>query len=131
MYWLLHVYFLIGSHCNDPLNKHPEYRNRDLQQEHLDKLENFQAGIEEKVKLPKFFVLSASTLLAAETDIVCVEIRKLERAVVTLKEAMPEFDVSIILPFVNRLSDTMFMVARKFEDGQHRPVDYDVLGESK
>ncbi|PCJ60829.1 MAG: hypothetical protein COA73_07980 [Candidatus Hydrogenedentota bacterium] len=128
IHWLMHVYFLIGSHCNDPENKHPEYRNRDLSQKHLDTLESFQAGLEQRVKLPKYFILSATTMLSAEADIVCVEVRRLERALVQLKEAVPDFDTSILLPFVNRLSDTLFMLARLLEDGQYRSVDYDVLG---
>ena len=33
--WLLHVYFLMGSQCNDPLDKHPEYRKQDLSLIHI------------------------------------------------------------------------------------------------
>lgn len=127
LFWLLHTYFLIGSHCNDPLNKHPEYRNRDLSKESLDRLETFQADLEKEVALPKFFIVAASTNLAAECDILCTDVRHLERSIVALKESIPEFDGTVLLPFVNRLSDTLFMLARKFEDGNHQAVDYGVL----
>lgn len=125
--WLIHTGFLIGSHCSDPKNKHPEYRNRDLAQEHLEKLDQFQASLETRVKLPKQFVSSASNELAALTDVLCTEIRKLERSIVALKEVEQEFDTKIILPFVNRMSDTLFMLARDLENGQHTTVDYTVL----
>jgi cob(I)alamin adenosyltransferase len=125
--WLIHTCFLIGSHCNDPLDKHPEYRNREFSQSMLDKLDAYQSAIEEQVKLPKFFIASAANELAAQTDIACIEVRRLERSIVALKECESKFNVTIILPFVNRLSDTLFMLARKFEDGAHAAVDYEVL----
>lgn len=127
LFWLLHAYFLIGSHTNDPTDKHPEYRNRDLGPKHLEYLETYQAKLEKDVRLPKFFIAGASTLLAAECDVLCTDVRRLERSIVALKEAVSEFDVAVILPFVNRLSDTLFMLARRLEDGNHQAVDYSVL----
>ena len=44
-------------------------------------------------------------------------------------EAAPEFTADSILPFVNRLSDFLFMLARTIEDGQHITVDYGLLDE--
>ena len=127
LFWLLHAYFLIGSHTNDPNNKHPEYRNRDLDETHLERLESFQAALEKDVRLPEFFIAGASAPLAADCDILCTEVRRLERSIVALKETVPDFDTSVILPFVNRLSDTLFMLARKLEDGDFQAVDYNVL----
>lgn len=125
--WLIHTCFLIGSHCNDPLNKKPEYRNRDLGQTFLDKLDAFQADLESRTRLPKYFIACAANELAATTDVLTTDVRRLERSIVRLKEAEPAFDVTVILPFVNRLSDTLFMLARSFEDGDHTAVDYGVL----
>ncbi|MBN4046799.1 ATP:cob(I)alamin adenosyltransferase [bacterium AH-315-P07] len=125
--WLIHTCFLIGSHCNDPHNKHPEYRNRELTQAFLDKLDAYQQDLESRVTLPKNFIAYASNELAAETDILCTEVRALERSIVGVKESEGVFDASVIIPFVNRLSDTLFMLARSFEDGNHTSVDYGVL----
>ncbi|HIA48007.1 MAG TPA: ATP:cob(I)alamin adenosyltransferase [Candidatus Hydrogenedentes bacterium] len=125
--WLIHTCFLLGSHCSDPLNKHPEYRNRELSKEFLDRLDTYQGGLEAQVKLPKYFISSAANELAALTDVLCTDVRRLERSIITLKESEPAFDIANILPFVNRLSDTMFMLARSFEDGDHTAVDYGVL----
>lgn len=125
--WLIHTCFLIGSHCNDPSNKHPEYRNRDLAQAFLDKLDAYQEGLEARVKLPKYFISSAANELAALADVLCTDVRRLERSIVALKESESAFDAAVILPFVNRLSDTLFILARSFEDGEHTPVDYGLL----
>ena len=125
--WLIHTCFLIGSHCNDPQNKHPEYRNREFDKTFLEKLDAFQAELESHVTLPKNFIATASNDLAASTDVLCTEVRRLERRIVALNEHEPAFDPAHILPFVNRLSDTLFMLARSFEDGKHIPVDYGIL----
>ena len=125
--WLLHVYFLIGSQCNDPFNKRPDSRREDVSAEHLAKLEAMQARLEERLNLPKAFVVSASNELAARFDLLCTTARRLERAIVRLKEAVPEFESESILVFVNRLSDFLFVLARILEDGEHMGLDYSVL----
>jgi cob(I)alamin adenosyltransferase len=125
--WLLHVYFLIGSQCSDPRNRRPQYRRGDLGQKHIDRLESEQRRFEEAVSLPRQFIVSATTPLAAELDVLATIARRVERAVVRLKEAVPEFDAAHVMVFVNRLSDTLFMLARYLEGGDHRTVDYQVL----
>ena len=125
--WLLHTYFVIGTACSDPLNKHPEYRVAVLSQKHVDALEDFQARLEKKVTLPKQFIVSATNSAAAQMDVVTTVARRLERCVVRLKEAYPEFDSEAILVFLNRLSDTLFMLARFLDGGTYQTVDYGVL----
>ncbi|MDP7638182.1 MAG: ATP:cob(I)alamin adenosyltransferase [Candidatus Hydrogenedentes bacterium] len=127
--WLMHVYFLIGSECSDPLNKHPEHRKQDVSAKHLEKLEAAQTELESRTRLPKRFVVGASNRVAAQLDIASTQARALERDVVRLMEAAPEFTADSILPFVNRLSDFLFMLARTIEDGQHITVDYGLLDE--
>lgn len=130
LFWLLHVYFLVGAQCNDPLNKKPEYRKGDVSPVHLEHLERVQEEIEEKATLPKKFVVSASNGLSAQFDVLCTQVRDLERGVVTLKDAVPEFQHEHIVAFVNRLSDCIFMIARHLDDGKYTIVDYDVLDEA-
>lgn len=125
--WLLHVYFLIGTACSDPLDKHPEYRRENLSQKHIDRLEKEQARLEEAVKLPKAFIVSASNVHAAQVDVTCTVARRLERALVRLKESVPEWQARDILVFANRLSDTLYMLARFLDGGRHVPVDYSLL----
>lgn len=127
LFWLTHVYFLIGTACNDPQNKHPEYRHGEVSDKHMDRLEAVQRDLEARITLPKQFVATASNTLAAQTDVTTTVVRRLERRLVALKEAVPEFDAAHILPFVNRLSDTLYMLARFLDNGNHVVVDYTVL----
>ncbi|MDZ4861102.1 MAG: ATP:cob(I)alamin adenosyltransferase [Candidatus Hydrogenedentes bacterium] len=127
LWWLLHCCFAIGSQCSDPGNAHPEYRKIDIGPEHLAKLEAFQQRIEERVRLPKNFVVSASNRVAAQVDVLTTIARRLERALVRLKEVEPAFDCAHIVVFVNRLSDTLFMLARELDGGEFQTVDYDML----
>lgn len=126
--WVLHIYFLIGSQCNDPENQKPEYRRIDVSPEHLKKLEAFQAELESKTTLPRQFTLSASNPLAARVDYACTLARHAERAAVRLNEAVPSFKSEHILMFLNRLSDTLFMLARYLDGGKQLTVDYGSLG---
>lgn len=127
LFWLLHCYFLIGTAVNDPECVHPEYRQMDLGTAHLDQLESIQTGLEHRIQLPKSFIVSASNLLSASADITATIARDLERALVTLKETVPQFESETIFAFVNRLSDFFYIVARFLEQGKHQPVDYSVL----
>jgi ATP:cob(I)alamin adenosyltransferase len=125
--WLLHTYFIIGSACNDPENNHPEYRKADLSARHLQRLEAEQARIEDRVKLPRQFIVCASNVAAAQMDVTTTIARRFERALVRLKEAYPALDTTTLFPFANRLSDTLYMIARYLEDGSHQTVDYSIL----
>ncbi|MCL4217878.1 MAG: hypothetical protein KJ052_12845 [Candidatus Hydrogenedentes bacterium] len=125
--WLLHAYFLIGTTCSDPRNRKPEHHKRAIQSKDIERLERYQAIWEERTPLPKAFILSATNTLSARADIVCTIVRRLERAIVRLKETVPEFQAEVLLVFVNRLSDTLFIMARRLEAGKHLTVDYALL----
>lgn len=127
LFWLLHVLFLVGTQINDPLGKHPEYRVDTVSGKHMLKLEAEQERLESRLNLPKSFIVSAATLLAAEADIAATVCRTLERAVVRLKEGTAGFDAAQMIAFLNRLSDYLFVLARYLEQGNHIPVDYTVL----
>jgi len=127
VFWLLHVCFLIGAECNDPKNLHPEYRKEAVGAGHLRKLETIQQALEAQVSLPRQCVVSAASPLAARFDLACTYARRLERRIVALAEAEPAFQGADILVFMNRLSDTLYMVARRLDDGASTTVDYGVL----
>lgn len=127
LFWLLHTFFLIGTQCNDPLNKRREYHKEDISPKHLNELESAQADLEGRVDLERVFIASASNTLAAQVDVTCTVARDLERSIVALKKHYRDFDVEHILPFVNRLSDYLFILARHLEDGEHTALDYGVL----
>lgn len=125
--WLLHAYFLIGSVCSDPTNKHPEYRKRDLGAQDVARLEAEQQRFEEQTPLPHMFIVCAANLLSAQADVTCTICRRLERNLVRLKEAVPEFDAPQVFVFVNRLSDSLYMLARRLDHPNHQTVDYTLL----
>lgn len=129
LWWLIHTYFLIGASCNDPSNRHPEIRRGAIGPLHIQRLEREQERLENAVKLSRQFIATAANPLAGEADVLVTIVRRLERSVVRLKEAVPEFDCASILTFLNRLSDTLYMLARYFENGEHVTVDYSVLDE--
>ncbi len=127
LFWLLHAYFLLGTQINDPENKHPEYRKEELGEKHLERLEAEQERLETRLELPRAFIVSASAPLSAHVDFTTTLARDLERSLVRLKEAIPKFETARIFPFINRLSDFFFVLARHLEHGKHLPVDYGAL----
>jgi cob(I)alamin adenosyltransferase len=120
--WLIGRYFLIGSSCSDAENRHPERHPHKLTAEDVAKLEAEQLRLENLAQLPRAFILTASTPLAAQADLACAVARRLERQCVRLKEAVPGFDAALILVFLNRLSDCLFVLARYIEHGKHITV---------
>lgn len=125
--WALHACFIVGSACSDPLGKRPQYHQRRITEREVRRLETEQLRLETDTPLPAAFVVAASNSLAAQADVACTVARRLERAVVRLKEQVPEFEPGVILVFLNRLSDFLYIVARYLERPRHRTVDYTVL----
>ncbi len=125
--WLAHLNLVIGAACSDPYQKKKEMIQHPLTEEHLKKLECFQAHIEKELNIPKAFILFASNNISAHIDLLCSLTRKLERRVVSLKEAIPEFDAALLITFLNRLSDVFYVWARHVENKTHFTADYDNL----
>lgn len=125
--WLLHCLFLIGAEVNDPWKKKPTARYDIVSPKHLEKLETEQRRLEETVRLPHAFIVSAATVLAAEADVATTTARTFERSLVRLKEAVPEFEAGALLAFMNRLSDYLFILARHLDAGNYHTVDYSRL----
>ncbi|GMW02879.1 MAG: ATP--cob(I)alamin adenosyltransferase [Candidatus Hydrogenedentota bacterium] len=125
--WLLHTYFVIGAACSDPKNDKPDWHVREFGPEFLDRIEAMQLRLESQVTLPRQFIVSASNPLAAEMDVLTTASRRLERAIVQLKDSEPTFEAKHLLAFINRLSDTFYMMARFLDGGQFHTVDYGVL----
>jgi len=127
--WIMVASFPIGTECSDPARAKPTYRAVELTQANLARLEQAQARMEAAIEWPNAFICGAGTVLAAQADIAAISARTLERRIVALRADYPDFAGDVILPFVNRLSDTLYVLARYLEGGQHDPVDYGLLGE--
>ncbi len=107
--WILETYFVIGATCSDASSSKV---HKCVEAADLDKLELAQSFLEERVELPKAFSVSAQGKVAAQIDILCTIVRRFERRLVAYKETAPELDTETLLPFVNRLSDYFYMLAR-------------------
>ena len=74
------------------------------------------AELEERVPLPRGFVVPGGTVVAASIDLARTLVRRAERRAVSLHRAglleNPE-----VLRYLNRLSDLLFMLAREAEQG--------------
>lgn len=76
--------------------------------------------LEELVEQPKEFVLPGESLTGAAMDMARTTVRRAERRAVDLADmgGLPE---SQVLPYLNRLADLLFVMARA-ADGGFRPV---------
>lgn len=76
--------------------------------------------LETMVEQPKEFVLPGESLTGAALDLARTTVRRAERRAVALTDA-GELSDSQVLPYLNRLADLLFVMARA-ADGGFRPV---------
>ena len=124
LWWLAHVCFLMGSELSDPLNRKPQWKRGLVSPGHLARLEREQTWLEEQVRLPRAFIVSAAGIPAAEADSSAVIAREFERRLTALAEQYPGTRLPELFPFVNRLSDFLFLMARHLDGGRWQTVDY-------
>lgn len=120
--WLLTRLFVLGASCSDPCEKMQRPGGR-LDADDLHRLEAEQARLEALSPLPHAFILAASCETAARADLACTVARRFERRLVLLRETIPEFDGSVAMPFVNRMSDYLYVLARRLEEGRHETME--------
>jgi cob(I)alamin adenosyltransferase len=85
--------------------------NHRLEKKHLDALEAQASTIEKELNLPPRFVLYGETEAGAVLDVARAVVRRAERALSALDEAEP-LDNPHVKPFVNRLSDALYLLSR-------------------
>jgi cob(I)alamin adenosyltransferase len=86
---------------------------------HLDALDGLGEELEAVVELPPVFVVPGSSPGSAALDLARSIVRRLERVVVGLSEAEPSLRENVtLLPWLNRLSDILFLLARYEEQQQ-------------
>jgi cob(I)alamin adenosyltransferase len=89
----------------------PSSREKRIQQKDVDQLEAWIDELTEELEPLSNFVLPGETTLAAQLHKARSICRRAERASVTLNEEDP-LKSETILPFLNRLSDLFFTLAR-------------------
>jgi cob(I)alamin adenosyltransferase len=90
----------------------------------LAALEDRGAELEAQVDLPPVFVIPGSTPGSAALDLARTILRRVERGLVALLEAdRNALDNPVLVPWFNRLSDILFLLARLEE--QQQGLEYD------
>jgi len=117
--------FVVGAELattTDRLDKLPER----LLPAHLVELEESVSALEAEVELPPVFLVPGTTTASAAVDLARSILRRAERSVVGLIEADPDAVPNpTLLPWLNRLSDALFLLARLEE--REAGVDHERL----
>jgi cob(I)alamin adenosyltransferase len=82
----------------------------------VEELERETHALEERVPLPRAFVVPGGTPAAAAVDMARTLVRRAERRAVALRRA-GELENAEVLRYLNRCSDLLFMLAREAEQG--------------
>ncbi|HOK09285.1 MAG TPA: ATP:cob(I)alamin adenosyltransferase [Candidatus Hydrogenedens sp.] len=125
--WLIHCCFITGTQISDPSGVLVPSNHPRLSQKHLNQLEQWQAQLEEQLQLPRKFIASANNPISAYADIVTTVAREFERRLITLKKNQPETINEVFVPFYNRLSDFLFIIARILDNDNFNTVDYTLI----
>jgi cob(I)alamin adenosyltransferase len=113
-----HIY-LINAELACP----PEQINllqRRLKPLHLTAVEEYARRIEAQIDLPRKFVLYGQTEISALIDIARTVVRRAERRLTQLART-EKISSEIIQPYINRLSDLLYLIAREEEFRRHIP----------
>lgn len=88
--------------------------------EALEHLEKFREKLESQVKIPHIFILPGKNFANAYFHLARTICRRAERSVCALLDENPSFKKSIV-PFLNRLSDVLWLMALKLENTAIEP----------
>ncbi|MGC8738200.1 MAG: ATP:cob(I)alamin adenosyltransferase [Candidatus Hydrogenedens sp.] len=125
--WLIHCCFITGTQISDPSGTIIPSNHPKLSQKHLEQLEQWQAQLEEQIQLPRKFIASASNSVSAYADIVTTVAREFERRLIALEKNQPHKTNNVFIPFFNRLSDFLFIIARILDNNNFHTVDYTLI----
>lgn len=104
--------FKLGSEL--ATKKKPKIRLDPIDSEDVERVENRIYAYESTTPITKEFVIPGKNLLSSALDMCRTTCRRLERRIMTLVDE-GEFSNSDALIYVNRLSDLLFIMARKEE----------------
>jgi cob(I)alamin adenosyltransferase len=103
------------------LATHPEDQGRyardgypRIEQSNIDQLDQWVAELEDHQTVPRGWAVPGQTLHAATLDLARTVCRRAERLICRLSEAN-ELENRLILIYLNRLSDLLWLYARKLE----------------
>jgi cob(I)alamin adenosyltransferase len=87
-------------------------------------LDELLAEAESSVQMPREFVVPGETRLSAAIELARTVVRRAERRAVSLARAanLPEADQRHVLPYLNRLADLLWVLARAAEQAEAKPA---------
>ncbi len=111
-----HIY-LMNAELACPV-EHLHLLTKKLTEAHLRQLEEPARTMEDELNLPNKFVLYGQSETSAYLDIARAVVRRAERRLTELNRAEKIANLTI-LPYINRLSDLLFLLARyeEFKNG--------------
>lgn len=87
----------------------------------VEGLDTLLAETEALVRMPKEFVVPGETLLSAELELARTIVRRAERRAVGVRRAEPVAGDRLV-PYLNRLADLLWVLARAAEQAEARPA---------
>src|SRR6185369_6807972 len=114
--------FAVGAE----LATNPDHRDRQqdgttrVSGEMVDGLDALLRETEAAIELPREFVVPGESRLSAALEVARTVTRRAERRTVTLAAADTAFTDSLILPYLNRLADLLWILARVAEQAEAR-----------
>lgn len=103
--------FTVGSSLACDPEKEPKLKIPDLKQEDVDLLEKEMDGMNEQLPPMKFFILPGGHQAVSTAHIARCVCRRAERICVRMQEEEMYIE-PIVIQYVNRLSDYLFVLAR-------------------
>jgi cob(I)alamin adenosyltransferase len=85
----------------------------------LDGVEHELAGWEARIEMPREFVVPGETRASAALELARTVLRRAERRVIALERVI-EVESGWIVPYINRLADMLWVLARAAEQAEHR-----------
>lgn len=86
----------------------------------LDGLDSVLREMEAAIELPREFVVPGETRVSASLELARTIVRRAERRAVTLASADPALAAGHLLPYLNRLADLLWILARVAEQAEAR-----------
>jgi cob(I)alamin adenosyltransferase len=91
-----------------------------VSQQMVDALEADLAGAEAAIQMPREFTIPGETRLSAALELSRTVLRRAERRAITLQRER-RIPGEWLVPYLNRLADLLWVLARAAEQGQDRP----------
>ena len=112
--------FLVGSEVACEKDKLGILKHR-INESVLKSLDERRTFLEAQITMPKGFIVPGNNQLSASLDVCRAYCRTLERSIVELTEKSM-LDNQFMIPFINRLSDYLYLLARNAENNSYNHV---------